>query len=153
MNREAEFARQAVLLNNSYHHWTGRWLVQPSNDEVACYAALNQMTFALVSHNLADDPCFNFSNQAALALFKMKQEAFIGMPSRFSAAPVAREERARLLERVSQHGIIEDYCGVRIAGNGDRFNIINASVWNVLDEDGHYAGQAAMIPEWAPLSG
>jgi hypothetical protein len=74
------------------------------------------------------------------------------MPSRLSAGPVERSERGRLLERVARDGYIDDYSGIRIAKGGRRFLIRNATVWNLLDANGLYYGQAAMIPEWEECS-
>mgnify|MGYP003349687453 CR=1 FL=1 len=69
-------------------------------------------------------------------------------PSRLTAEPVAREERARLLGQVTQHGHIANYAGVRIAKSGRRFRIAQAIVWNLLDEHGARCGQAAMFEHW-----
>lgn len=74
------------------------------------------------------------------------------MPSRLSAEPVSREERARLLAEVSKNGFIDNYTGVRISRTGKRFLIEHAIVWNLLDEQGVYRGQAAMFRDWKYLS-
>jgi hypothetical protein len=63
-----------------------------------------------------------------------------------------RDERQRLLDRVTRSGIIDDYAGVRISASGRRFRIVNASVWNLTDDDGRPAGQAAAFSDWTPLS-
>ena len=39
-------------------------------------------------------------------------------PSRLTAEPVAREERARLLDEVTRNGFIANYAGVRISSRG-----------------------------------
>lgn len=67
------------------------------------------------------------------------------MPSRLSAEAPLREERAALLERVSRHGFIDDYAGIRISARGTRFRIENAVVWNLIDGAGVCHGQAAMF--------
>jgi len=59
-----------------------------------------------------------------------------------------REERARLLAAVTARGFIDDYSGIRISKTGRRFRIAQATVWNLLDEHGRYAGQAAMFSRW-----
>jgi len=107
--------------------------------------------FAVASHNTQDDPVFNYANNAALKLFGMERDEILGLPSRFSAEPAVHEERANLLDRVSKHGYVDDYSGVRIAKSGLRFFINNAVVWNVLDEQGNYHGQAVLIRDWAPV--
>jgi len=73
------------------------------------------------------------------------------MPSRMTAEAPDRDERARLLESVSQHGHIDDYSGVRISRLGRRFRIERATVWNLIDAGGRPAGQAAMFHSWTPL--
>jgi hypothetical protein len=62
-----------------------------------------------------------------------------------------RDERARLLDRVSQQGYIDDYRGVRISKTGRRFMIEQATVWNLLDENGAPYGQAATFSQWRYL--
>jgi hypothetical protein len=81
----------------------------------------------------------------------MDWEEITRLPSRYSAEPLAREERMRLLQRVERYGYVDDYSGVRIAKDGRRFMIQNATVWNLIDEKGQRCGQAAMIREWVGL--
>ncbi len=73
------------------------------------------------------------------------------MPSRKTAEPVHRDERARMLELTRQQGYIDDYRGVRISAAGRRFRIERAIVWNLVDATGQPAGQAATFAEWTPL--
>ena len=101
--------------------------------------------FALLSHGLEDDPVFNFGNAAALKLFEYSWHEFIQLPSRLSAKPVDQDERQRLLAAVNQQGYIDNYTGIRIAASGREFLIKNAVVWNIVDKDGRYCGQAAAI--------
>jgi hypothetical protein len=137
------------LLRASYRHWTGRELIDPSLDGKAALRALDQVPFALVSHDTQADPVFNYANRTALELFGMTWSEFTSLPSRLSAAPMEQGERVRLLQRVTQEGYIDDYTGIRIAKGGRRFLIRRATVWNLRDATGHYCGQAAMIPEWS----
>jgi hypothetical protein len=73
------------------------------------------------------------------------------MPSRTTAEPMHRDERARLLERTTRDGFVDDYRGVRISSTGRRFLIDRATVWNLLDADGKYVGQAATFSKWTFL--
>ncbi len=73
------------------------------------------------------------------------------MPSRLSAEPMEREQRARLLEQVKRHGFIDTYSGIRISATGRRFRIRSATVWNVIDVHGAPAGQAVMFRDWEYL--
>ena len=137
----------AALLQSSYRHWTGADLI--SGPESA--RRLFEAPFAVVSHGTEDDPVFNYGNGMALALFALAWDAFCRLPSRRSAEPLARDERLRLLERVSRHGHIADYRGVRVSSDGRRFLIEDALVWNLIDGDGGYRGQAAAFHRWTFL--
>ena len=104
--------------------------------------------FVLVSHGTEADPVLNYGNTTALGLWEMDWETFTRTPSRFTAEAPNREERARLLERVTSFGFIDDYSGVRVSRTGRRFLISQATVWNVSHNDGSPAGQAATFGAW-----
>lgn len=146
-----EMARQTRLLCESYRQWTGMRLIDADPASAEAVDELLHAPFAVVSHNTMDDPVFNYANLEALKLFGMSREEMLGLPSRLSAEPVAREERNDLLDRVTRHGYVDDYSGIRISRDGLRFIIRNAVVWNVIDERGGYKGQAALIRDWAPV--
>jgi len=59
-----------------------------------------------------------------------------------------QDERASFLQRVAQFGYVDDYAGIRIAKNGKRFLIKQATVWNLIDTKGMLSGQAAIIRDW-----
>jgi hypothetical protein len=100
---------------------------------------------AIVAHGTEDDPIFFYGNRLALQLFEMSFAEFAQLPSRFSAEPLAREERAQLLASVTRQGYVENYSGMRIAKTGKRFMIENGTVWNLIDETGQHQGQAAVF--------
>lgn len=144
--REAIIAHTS-LLARSLRHWTGRELiagVQP--DELA--QKIFEAPFVLVSHGTETDPVLNYGNRAALELWQMSWDELTSTPSRFTAEAPNREERARLLERVTKQGFIDDYSGVRISKSGKRFRIARATVWNLILEEGTSRGQAAMFDSW-----
>ncbi|MDP2868198.1 MEKHLA domain-containing protein [Methyloversatilis sp.] len=128
------------LLAESFERLTGQRL--PS-DALTLYNA----HFALVSHGTQRDPVFNYANLFAQRLFGYAWDEFVTLPSRLSAREPERDERARLLEMVTQQGYISDYCGVRVRRDGTLFRISHATVWKVLDADGQFCGQAAMFSE------
>ncbi len=138
--------RQTLILCKSYQHWTGKPLI--ANIDVKC---LWQAPFAVVSHGTEADPIFNYGNALALKVFAYDWQEFTRLPSRNSAEIINQAEREALLVQVNQHGFIANYAGVRIASNGARFLIQNATVWNLLDETGNYCGQAAKIVDWQAL--
>jgi len=88
---------------------------------------------------------FFYGNRLALQLFEMSFDEFARLPSRLSAEPLAREERALLLDRVSRQGYVDGYSGMRIAKSGKRFMIADGTVWNLADEQGKHQGQAAVF--------
>jgi len=140
------------LLRLSLRRLTGLELCDAALDDADAARAIFLAPFAVVSHDTADDPVFNYGNEAALALFEMTWDEFTSLPSRKSAETPDRAERARLLAEVASRGFIRDYAGVRISKSGRRFRIANASVWNLADDNGIPRGQAAMFAEWTPLS-
>lgn len=149
----AFLAEHARLLWDSHRRLTGRPLLPDADprDPVAIAGALYHAPFVLLSHDTAADPLFNYANLTAQRLFELAWGEFVGMPSRYSAEPLARAERERLLARVASHGYIDDYSGVRVARSGRRFLIRAATVWNLLDDAGTLRGQAAMFACWEDL--
>jgi hypothetical protein len=137
-----------VMLTRSFHHWTGRELLPglPPGPELA--AAIFAAPFVLVSHGTEADPILNYGNREALELWEMSWEVLTCTPSRLTAESPNREERSRLLARVTRDGFIDNYSGVRISKSGRRFRIDQAIVWNLLNAAGQPAGQAAMFYRW-----
>lgn len=144
-------AAHAELLLSSFKQLTGEDLIDATIKGIARFEALNKAPFCVVSHNTDADPIFNYANKMALQQFEMSWEAFTKLPSRLSAEPQIREERERLLKRVTEFGFIDDYQGVRISSNGRRFFVEEAVVWNLIDQDGKYCGQAAVLYKWKYL--
>jgi hypothetical protein len=139
---------QTACLARSLKHWTDRELLPGISDPLELAHAVFEAPFAVASHGTQADPVLNFGNRAALALWEMSWEEFTRTPSRLTAEPPNREERARLLETVTRRGFIDDYSGVRISKTGRRFRIARATVWNLLTEEGQPCGQAAMFDRW-----
>jgi hypothetical protein len=142
---------QAELILSSLFRMTGRNLVNPGLSAKDRYRSLFEAPFCVVSHNAEADPVFNYGNKVALELFEMKWNVFTKLPSRLSAEPHTREEREKLLARVRKYGFIEDYKGVRVSSSGKRFLVEDSIVWNMIDENGTYRGQAAVLYKWSTL--
>ena len=141
--------KQAELMCRNFRKFTGKELCKSSSPlGEDLLKELIVADFALVSHDTAEDPLFNFANRTALNLFEMSFSEFIALPSRKSAEPLHQEERSRLLSLVSSQGFIKDYCGIRISASGRRFYVEDAVVWNLIDESGEYKGQAAAFSKW-----
>ena len=144
-------ALHAELLISSYRRLTGKDLVENGLAGIEKYQTLYDAPFGVVSHNTAEDPIFNYGNRTALGLFQMDWSDFVSLPSRKSAEPVNRDERHRLLDRVTRDGFIDDYRGIRISSTGIRFWIEDATVWNLINENDEYCGQAAVFYKWTNL--
>lgn len=140
--------QRLALLIGSHQRLTGRALVAAGLDP---REALWTATSVIVAHGTEPDPVFFYGNRRALELFEMDWSTFVHLPSRLSAEPLLREERARLLERVARDGCITDYAGVRVSATGQRFRIEQAVVWNLIDDSGACHGQAAAFDRWLPL--
>jgi len=111
-------------------------------------ARLFEAPFVLLSHGAESDPILNYGNRMALTLWETDWEQFTRMPSRLTAEPLAREERARLLADVARRGYTDAYRGVRFSLSGRRFFIERAVVWTIVDANARYQGQAAMFEQW-----
>lgn len=145
-------AEHADLLLQSYQRLLGEPLLVDSKTGMSLAERLFKAPFALVSHTTDEDPIFNYANLTALSLFEFSWEEFITLPSRLSAEPVNRQERERLLAEVTEKGFIRHYEGVRVSKTGKRFRIKKAVVWNLLDSEGVFRGQAASFGDWKYLS-
>lgn len=137
-----------LCLARSFRKWTGRELApgQLSADELA--ARIFNAPFVVVSHGMEPDPVLNYGNRAALALWEMSWDEFIRTPSRLTAEPAKRDERAKVMETVARQGFFENYSGIRVSKTGRRFEISAAMIWNLISETGQLQGQAATFSEW-----
>jgi hypothetical protein len=149
--RDPALLQHVLRLLRSFRHWTGRGLIASSDPPEALADRLFFAPFVVISHGTEADPILNYGNREALRLWEMSWEAFTRTPSRLTAEAQNREERARLLAEVARKGWIDDYNGIRITGTGRRFRIEQARVWNLLDEDDRYCGQAAAFSRWIDL--
>jgi len=132
----------------SFTHWTEKRLIESDAPKKEQARSLFYAPFVLLSHNTAPDPILNYANREGLSLFELTWEELVKLPSRKTAEPSEQEERERLLARVSRQGYIDDYRGIRVAKSGRRFMIDQAAVWNLLDDNGAFYGQAAMFRHW-----
>lgn len=137
----------------SYLKWTQQeWKVLGEPQSKEWLESILHSPKVLVSHDTKEDPIFNFGNNRALNLFEMPFEDFTQLPSRKSAETMLREEREELIQRVREFGYTDSYQGIRISSSGQRFHIPQATVWNVINDDGDYIGQAATFDQWTFLS-
>ena len=71
-----DYQDHALLLNESYRHWTGEYIVE-QNDPGKVLAALNEADFVVVSHGMEAEPVFNYGNLAAFTLFGYEHLDFL----------------------------------------------------------------------------
>ena len=148
---DPDWQRQMQRLLNSYARCVGTELIDRSGTAEEQAHRLYDAPFVVVSHGTQADPILNSANAIALTLWEMPLDQFLQTPSRLTAEPVHRDERERMLEQTRRKGYIDDYQGIRISSTGRRFRIDRATVWNVVDEQGQPAGQAATFSEWVFL--
>jgi len=139
------------LLRRSLRYWTGGDLVAPGFSPEEAARQVFDAPFVVLSHGPGADPILTYGNHAALDLFELSWSELTRLPSRLTAEAPDRDERARLLARVSANGYIDDYAGVRVSRTGRRFRIEGATVWNLVDSEGRYRGQAATFADWSHL--
>lgn len=136
------------ILLNSFNHLLGYQLISRQGSKKEQAATLFNADFVVVSHGIQEDPILNYGNQTALDLWVMDWSKFTQTPSRLTAEPVNRKERSAMLEQAQTKGYIDNYQGVRIASNGQKFYIKQAIIWNLTDSNGDKCGQAATFSEW-----
>ncbi|WP_204141815.1 MEKHLA domain-containing protein [Halomicronema sp. CCY15110] len=151
MHRSPDQQSQAQLwsrqLAHSYQHWRHQPLVTVTELQTLAQA-LFEAPVAIVSHGTQADPIFNYANRCALNLWELDWDTFTQMPSRLSAEPMHRDERAQMLAQLQTHGFVDNYQGIRISSQGQRFYIQQAVIWNVIDDTGTRLGQAATFANW-----
>jgi hypothetical protein len=139
------------ILLDSYRHWVGSELLPRRESAEQQAQDLFEAPFVVVSHGIEADPVLNYGNRTALRLWHITIDQLRQTPSRLTAEPLHRDERARLLERTSLQGFVDDYQGIRIATTGQRFLIRQATVWNLRNPQGDRVGQAATFSHWEQL--
>ncbi|SUW56039.1 MEKHLA domain [Burkholderia oklahomensis] len=129
----------ASLLDPAVPHADGpRWLYEDA-------------PFCVLAHDTAEDPRYIYANKTVQRCFEYSWDEMTALHSRLSAEHPNREERARLLESVRTRGFATGYRGLRISKSGRRFWIEDVTVWNLIDRDGTYRGQAATYRRWTDV--
>lgn len=131
----------------SYQHWTGEPLLEVSGSLTEQAQTLFDAPFVVVSHDTQPDPVFNYGNRKALDMWETTWETLTQMPSRQTAEPMVQEARSRLLTETASQGF-SHFSGVRISCKGRRFQIHDGILWNVVNAQGDYQGQAAIYSQY-----
>ena len=136
------------ILLDSFEDLLGYSLITRKGNIEYQAESLFKANFVVVSHGIQADPILNYGNQKALDLWVMDWSTFTQTPSRLTAEPINRKERAAMLQQAQNQGYINDYSGVRIASNGQRFYIDQAIIWNLTNSKSDKYGQAATFSQW-----
>ncbi len=148
---DPEMVKWCQYLLDSYAQWVKQELIERAGTPLEQAARLFNSVFVVASHGTEDDPVLNYGNQAALDLWAMNWQQFTRTPSRLTAEPGKREERACTLEQVKKQGYIADYSGIRISSTGKRFLADPILIWNICGSDSAVIGQGATFSAWKYL--
>lgn len=140
-------AKQTRLIVSCYGRLTGKKLCRDDQSDDALVREIFFAPFVVASAGNESDPVLNYGNQKALELWELDWNAFTRTPGRHTAEAMERAAREEFLQKVKKSGYVDDYQGVRISSKGRRFEIQKATVWNLLDPAGDYAGQAVTFGE------
>jgi hypothetical protein len=136
----------AHIIVNSHQTLTGKSLTNQQG-QMGLGKFLYEAPFAVLAHDRSEDPIFFYGNLKAQEIFELNWSELIQLPSRYSAEFSNQEARQYLLDQVASKGFIDNYTGTRISKTGRRFQIENATVWNLLNQDNQHIGQAATFKE------
>lgn len=153
MNNQPEWATPVMLawcqnLLDSYVFWVKKELISRCGTSFDQAQRLFNSPFVVASHGIQKDPILNYGNQVALDLWEMDWTQFTQTPSRLTAEPVNREERARMLSQARKQGYLSDYRGIRISSSGKRFSVEQATIWDIQNSEGEVLGQGATFSTW-----
>lgn len=149
--QQPDIINWSQLLLNSYEKLLGHEMIDRKGSIKEQAEALFFAPFVVVSHGTEADPIFNYGNQTALNLFEITWEDFTKMPSSKSAEVEIQAERKQILEQVAQQNFITNYEGVRISSTLKRFLIQQVTVWNLINTENRYCGQAAIYSKYKYL--
>ena len=144
---------QSLTICGSYKEKTNDKLLDGTLMVQEAAEALWNAPFVCASHDASD--VFNYGNKAALSLWGLSWDEFVGLPSTKSADEAddaIQSERRALLDKAAATGIIEDYSGIRQTSEGRRFKINGATVWTINDRDGNKKGQAVRFDSFIWLN-
>ena len=144
---------QVQLILDNYRHWFGEELISRDETPTAQAEILFEAPMVVFSHGTQADPIYNYGSRLGLKVWERTWEELLQMPSRQSAEPTANEqaERNELLASSRNYGFKAGFSGVRVTKSGIRVRIEDVKLWDLLDTDGNYRGQAAVYSKWTVL--
>jgi hypothetical protein len=148
-----DIVMHTLALGGSYKAKTGEKLLRGNVLVHEAASALFNAPFVCASHDAEDT--FNYGNKAALALWELDWDGFVGMKSTKSADvedATTQAERRALLDKAASDGLITNYSGVRMSSTGKKFRVENATVWTMTNGDGVKTGQAVRFEKVVRLN-
>ena len=100
-----EIMQWCQYLLDSYAYWVKEELINRKDTPLEQAQRLFNSSFCVASHGIENDPILNYGNQTALDLWAMDWQQFTQTPSRITAEPLNRKERARMLETGQNKGL------------------------------------------------
>lgn len=155
--QQEKVIKRTQLILSSFEHWLGHSLFEHfgitdvKTNFLDVSKQLFEADFIVASHGTQRDPIFNYGNQKALDIWELTWDEFVETPSRKTAEAIEQKERDRLLAQTTEKGFCY-FSTIRITKTGKRFKINNGIVWNVIDAQQTYQGQAAVYSDFSFLS-
>ena len=146
--QKPEIIKHSELILNSYQQLLGKELIERTNNPLEDSKQLFYAPMVVLSHNTDADPCYNYGNLQALQLWEMSWKELIITPSKSTTESTLRSQRNQLLTEAMKKGYITNYGGIRTSRTGKKYQINNITLWNLIDEQNNYCGQAATFSEW-----
>ena len=113
---------------------------KPTKEAIEAARRLFYAPVVVLSHDGGADPVFVYANNRALRLWEMPWSQLVGMPSKYSAPPSQREDRAGMLAEARRVGYITGYHGTRVSRTGRLFRIADCTLFAVRAGHGATAG-------------
>ncbi|WP_024546188.1 MEKHLA domain-containing protein [Picosynechococcus sp. NKBG15041c] len=145
--------RQTQLILENYRRWFGEDLISGDRPLLEQSRILFESPFVVFSHGTEANPIYNYGSRLGLELWERTWDELLQMPSSQSAEPTARvqAERNELLAASRSYGFKAGFSGIRVTKSGRRVRIEDVKLWDLLDQDGIYRGQAAVYSKWTFL--
>jgi MEKHLA domain len=142
---ENNYHREHVLMMlENLQRWTGYDLIKEWGLSLANLGEqVFNADFYILSQDRSADPILTYGNKQVLELWEVGWEELTKMPSRATAKPVDRAERAAMMERVKVANYLDGYSGIRVSKTGKEFKISDGIIWNLFTDNGDFYGQAA----------
>lgn len=115
------------------------------------HESLYTSEYCILAVNNNEIPTFTYMNLSAQKLWEVSLNQALKMQGKQTAQKKDQKEREKLLNQVKKKGKTNSYSGIRISQKGKRFFIKKASIWNIINKQGVFEGQAACFNQFEYL--